>query len=349
MGFFSKFFGSNINNIITNDMGIDLGTANTLVYIKGQGIVVNEPSVVAIREDNNEILAVGQTARDMLGRTPENIIAIKPVKEGVISDFEATQAMMSYFIQKGSKGVVSPRIVICVPYGITKVEKKAIEEAAIQAGGREVYILEEPMAAAIGAGLNVNDPEGNLIVDIGGGTSEIAVISLGGVVVANSVRIAGDEFDTAIENFVRSEYNIVIGSRTAENIKLSIGSAYPSEQELEMVVSGRDILTGLPRTITIGSTEVREALREPINEVIETIRTTLEQTPPELASDIMDKGIVLTGGGSLLNGFDKRIEAETSLKVTIAENPLHCVAIGAGKSIENDKIFHSIVKMNSES
>ncbi|MBC2576085.1 rod shape-determining protein [Peptostreptococcus canis] len=349
MGFFSKFFGSNINNIITNDMGIDLGTANTLVYIKGQGIVVNEPSVVAIREDNNEILAVGQAARDMLGRTPENIIAIKPVKEGVISDFEATQAMMSYFIQKGSKGVVSPRIVICVPYGITKVEKKAIEEAAIQAGGREVYILEEPMAAAIGAGLNVNDPEGNLIVDIGGGTSEIAVISLGGVVVANSVRIAGDEFDTAIENFVRSEYNIVIGSRTAENIKLSIGSAYPSEQELEMVVSGRDILTGLPRTITIGSTEVREALREPINEVIETIRTTLEQTPPELASDIMDKGIVLTGGGSLLNGFDKRIEAETSLKVTIAENPLHCVAIGAGKSIENDKIFHSIVKMNSES
>lgn len=349
MGFFSKFFGSNINNIITNDMGIDLGTANTLVYIKGQGIVVDEPSVVAIREDNNEILAVGQAARDMLGRTPENIIAIKPVKEGVISDFEATQAMMSYFIQKGSKGVVSPRIVICVPCGITKVEKKAIEEAAIQAGGREVYILEEPMAAAIGAGLNVNDPEGNLIVDIGGGTSEIAVISLGGVVVANSVRIAGDEFDTAIENFVRSEYNIIIGSRTAENIKLSIGSAYPSEQELEMVVSGRDILTGLPRTITIGSTEVREALREPINEVIETIRTTLEQTPPELASDIMDKGIVLTGGGSLLNGFDKRIEAETSLKVTIAENPLNCVAIGAGKSIENDKIFHSIVKMNSES
>lgn len=349
MGFFSRFFKSNINNIITNDMGIDLGTANTLVYIKGQGIVVDEPSVVAIREDNNEILAVGQNARDMIGRTPENIIAIQPVKEGVINDFEATQAMMSYFIQKGSKGVVSPKIVICVPYGITKVERKAIEEAAIQAGGREVYILEEPMAAAIGAGLNVNDPEGNLIVDIGGGTSEIAVISLGGVVVANSVRIGGDEFDTAIENFVRRDYNIVVGSRTAENIKFAIGSAYPSDNEAEMTVSGRDILTGLPRTITIGSTEVREALREPINEIVETIRTTLEQTPPELASDLMEKGIFLTGGGSLLKGMDKLIESETSLHVTVAENPLQCVAIGAGKSIENEDIFHSIVKMNSES
>ena len=242
MGIFSKIFGSNINNIITNDMGIDLGTANTLVYIKGQGIVVDEPSVVAIRDDNNEILAVGQKARDMVGRTPENIIAIQPVKEGVIADFEATQAMMSYFIQKGSKGVVSPRIVICVPFGITKVEKKAIEEAAIQAGGREVFILEEPMAAAIGAGLNVNDPEGNMIVDIGGGTSEIAVISLGGVVVANSIRIGGDEFDVAIENFVRKDYNIIIGARTAENIKLAIGSAFPGDKEIEMTVSGRDIM-----------------------------------------------------------------------------------------------------------
>ncbi|MDY4127392.1 rod shape-determining protein [Peptostreptococcus porci] len=349
MGFFSKFFKSNINNIITNDMGIDLGTANTLVYIKGQGIVVDEPSVVAVREDNNEILAVGKNASEMVGRTPENIIAIQPVKEGVINDFEATQAMMSYFIQKGSKGVVSPRIVICVPCGITKVERKAIEEAAIQAGGREVYILDEPMAAAIGANLNVNDPEGNLIVDIGGGTSEIAVISLGGVVVANSARIGGDEFDNAIENYVRRSYNIIVGSRTCENIKLMIGSAFPGENEAEMKVSGRDILTGLPRTITIASTEVRDALREPLAEIIEAIRTTLEQTPPELASDVMEKGIFLTGGGSLLRGMDKLIEAETALKVTIVENPLQCVAIGAGRSIENEDIFNSIVKMNAES
>ena len=328
MGIFSKIFGSNINNIITNDMGIDLGTANTLVYIKGQGIVVDEPSVVAIRDDNNEILAVGQKARDMVGRTPENIIAIQPVK--------------------GSKGVVSPRIVICVPFGITKVEKKAIEEAAIQAGGREVFILEEPMAAAIGAGLNVNDPEGNMIVDIGGGTSEIAVISLGGVVVANSIRIGGDEFDVAIENFVRKDYNIIIGARTAENIKLAIGSAFPGDKEIEMTVSGRDIMSGLPRTITIGSTEVREALREPINEIVEAIRTTLEDTPPELASDIMEKGIFLTGGGSLLRGMDKLIQAETSLNVTVAAHPLQCVVIGAGKSIENTDIFNSIVMMNHE-
>lgn len=349
MGFLDKIFGSNINNIITNDMGIDLGTANTLVYIKGQGIVVDEPSVVAIREDNNEILAVGAKANEMIGRTPENIVAIKPISEGVISDFEATQAMVSYFIQKGSKGVVSPKIIIGVPYGITKVEKKAIEEAAIQAGGREVYILEEPMAAAIGADLNVNDPEGNMIVDIGGGTSEIAVISLGGIVVANSIRIGGDEFDESIINFIRAEYNIVIGPKTAENIKLAIGSAFPAELEREMKVSGRDVLTGLPRTITIGSTEIREAMREPISQVVDAIRTTLEQTPPELASDIMDKGIVLTGGGSLLRDFDKLIKSETDLNVKIAENPLECVVNGTGKAIENELIFDSIVKINAES
>ena len=349
MGFFDKIFGSNINNIITNDMGIDLGTANTLVYIKGKGIVVDEPSVVAIREDNNEILAVGERANEMVGRTPENIVAIKPISDGVISDFEATQAMISYFIQKGSKGVVSPRIIIGVPYGITKVERKAIEEAAIQAGGREVYIIEEPMAAAIGAGLNVNDPEGNLIVDIGGGTSEIAVISLGGIVVANSIRIGGAEFDEAIVNFVRMEYNIVIGRRTAEKIKLSIGSAYPDEVEKEMEVSGRDVLTGLPRTITIGSTEIREAIREPISQVIDAIRSTLEDTPPELASDIMEKGITLTGGGSLLKDLDKLIKSETELDVVLAENPIQCVVNGTGRAIENDAIFESIVKINAES
>lgn len=349
MGFFDKIFGSNINNIITNDMGIDLGTANTLVYIKGQGIVVDEPSVVAIREDNNEILAVGEKAYEMIGRTPENILAIKPISDGVISDFEATQAMISYFIQKGSKGVVSPKIIIGVPYGITKVEKKAIEEAAIQAGGREVYIIEEPMAAAIGADLNVNDPEGNMIVDIGGGTSEIAVISLGGIVVANSIRIGGCEFDESIINFVRSEYNVVIGPRTAEIIKLAIGSAYPSDLEHEMEVSGKDVLTGLPRTITIGSTEIREALREPISQVIDAIRSTLEDTPPELASDIMEKGIILTGGGSLLRDFDKLIKEETDLDVILAEDPIKCVVNGTGKAIENEMIFNSIVKINAES
>lgn len=348
MGFFSKFFSKNINNIIKNDLGIDLGTANTLVYIKGQGIVVNEPSVVAVREDTNEILAVGERANEMIGRTPENIVAISPIKEGVISDFEATQAMISYFVQKASKGVVSPRVIICVPYGITKVERKAIEEACIQAGAREVFLLEEPMAAAIGAGLNVNDPVGNMIVDIGGGTSEVAVISLGGVVVANSVRVAGDEFNTAIENFVRQNYNIIIGTRTSENIKLSIGSAFESDKEIEMMVNGRDILTGLPRTITIGSNEIREALRLPVSEVIETIKTTLEQTPPELASDIMEKGIFLTGGGSLLRGMDKLIKSETDLEVTIIENPLESVALGAGRALENDDIFQSVVVINSE-
>lgn len=349
MGFFDKFFKSNINTIMTNDMGIDLGTVNTLVYIKGQGIVVEEPSVVAVREDNSEILAVGQAARDMIGRTPENILAINPLKEGVITDFEATQAMLSYFIQKGSKGIVSPRIVICVPYGITKVERKAIEEAAIQAGGREIFILDEPMAAAIGVELNVNDPEGNMIVDIGGGTSEVAVVSLGGVVAANSVRVAGDEFDVFIENYIRREYNLIVGKRTAQKVKHSIGSAFPSQEELEMTVSGKDILTGLPKTITLGSTEVREALKLPIEEIIEAIKTTLEQTPPELASDIMEKGICLTGGGSLLKGLDLLIESETNLKVTLAENPLQSVVLGAGKSIENEDIFHSIVMMNSES
>lgn len=349
MGFFSNLFGKNINEIMTNDMGIDLGTSNTLVYIKGQGIVVNEPSVVCIKKDTNEILAVGEKASEMIGRTPVNIMAIRPIKEGVITDFEVTQAMVSYFIQKASKGVVSPRIIIGVPYGITKVEKKAIEEAAIQAGGREVYILEEPMAAAIGANLNVNDPDGNMVVDIGGGTSEIAVVSLGGIVVARSLRIGGDEFDKAIINFIRREYNVVVGEKTAEQIKLLIGSAYPSEVEKEMEVSGRDVLTGLPRIIIIGSTEIREALANPLVEVIEEIKTTLEMTKPELASDIKENGIYLTGGGSLLKDLDKLINSETDLKVTVANEPLNCVVSGIGMAVENKMIFDSIVKINAES
>lgn len=349
MGFFNEIFGKNINNIISNDMGIDLGTSNTLVYIKGQGIVVNEPSVVCIKKDSNEILAIGDKANEMIGRTPENIMAIRPIKEGVITDFEVTQAMVSYFIQKASKGVVSPRIIIGVPYGITKVEKKAIEEAAIQAGGREVYVLEEPMAAAIGANLNVNDPDGNMVVDIGGGTSEIAVVSLGGIVVARSIRIGGDEFDRSIINFIRREYNVVVGEKTAEKIKIMIGSAFPDEVEKEMEVSGRDVLTGLPRIITIGSTEIREALSVPLNEIIEEIKTTLEMTKPELASDIMANGIYITGGGSLLKNIDKLINSETDLKVTIADRPLECVVSGIGLAVENEMVFESIVKINAES
>lgn len=349
MGFFNEIFGKNINNIISNDMGIDLGTSNTLVYIKGQGIVVNEPSVVCIKKDSNEILAIGDKANEMIGRTPENIMAIRPIKEGVIIDFEVTQAMVSYFIQKASKGVVSPRIIIGVPYGITKVEKKAIEEAAIQAGGREVYVLEEPMAAAIGANLNVNDPDGNMVVDIGGGTSEIAVVSLGGIVVARSIRIGGDEFDRSIINFIRREYNVVVGEKTAENIKIMIGSVFPDEVEKEMEVSGRDVLTGLPRIITIGSTEIREALSVPLNEIIEEIKTTLEMTKPELASDIMANGIYITGGGSLLKNIDKLINSETDLKVTIADRPLECVVSGMGLAVENEMVFESIVKINAES
>ena len=346
-------FLDQVIGFFSSDMGIDLGTANTLVLVKDKGIIINEPSVVAVRREKygkQKILAVGHAAKEMVGKTPGDIEAIRPMRDGVIADFDMTERMIRYFIEKTHKrkSFLRPRIIISVPYGLTQVERKAVRESALSAGAREVFLIEEPMAAAIGAGLNVNDPEGNMIVDIGGGTSEIAVISLGGVVVANSIRIGGDEFDVAIENFVRKDYNIIIGARTAENIKLAIGSAFPGDKEIEMTVSGRDIMSGLPRTITIGSTEVREALREPINEIVEAIRTTLEDTPPELASDIMEKGIFLTGGGSLLRGMDKLIQAETSLNVSVAAQPLQCVVIGAGKSIENTDIFNSIVMMNHE-
>ena len=334
---------------MTKDMGIDLGTANTLVYIKGQGIVLREPSVVAVRDDSREVLAVGEEAKRMIGRTPGNIVAIRPMKDGVIADFDVTQSMIRYFIEKASdnKGVVSPRIAICVPFGVTEVEKRAIEDAARQAGANDAFLIEEPMAAAIGAGLRVEEPEGNMVVDIGGGTSEIAVISLGGIVAAKSIRIGGDEFDDAIIAYVKKEYNLMIGERTAENIKINIGSTYKDDQEKEMEIRGRDLISGLPKTITISSTEVREALKEPVNAIVDGIKSTLEKTPPELASDIMENGIMLTGGGALLRGFDKLIASETGMKVEIAEAPLDCVALGTGKTVEDEVIFEKVLMMNA--
>ena len=334
---------------MTKDMGIDLGTANTLVYIKGQGIVVREPSVVAIRDDSKEVLAVGEEAKKMIGRTPGNIVAIRPMKDGVIADFDVTQSMLSYFIQKAAakKGVVSPRIAICVPFGVTEVEKRAIEEAARAAGARDAYLIEEPMAAAIGAGLKVEEPEGNMVVDIGGGTTEIAIISLGGIVSAESVRIGGNKFDEAIVGYVKKEYNLMIGERTAEDIKISIGSTFKEDQESNMQIRGRDLISGLPKTVEISSTEVREALKEPISSIVDAIKSTLEKTPPELASDIMENGIMLTGGGALLRGLDKLIKQETGMPVTIAEGPLDCVALGTGKSVEDQEIFEKVLMMNN--
>ena len=334
---------------MTKDMGIDLGTANTLVYIKGQGIVVREPSVVAIRDDSKEVLAVGEEAKRMIGRTPGNIVAIRPMKDGVIADFDVTQSMLSYFIQKAAakKVVVSPRIAICVPFGVTEVEKRAIEEAARTAGAKDAFLIEEPMAAAIGAGLRIEEPEGNMVVDIGGGTSEIAIISLGGIVTAKSIRLGGDELDEAIVNYVKKEYSLMIGERTAEDVKIRIGSAYKEGEEMEMEIRGRDLISGLPKTMQISSSEVRDALRDPVNSIVDGIKSTLEKTPPELASDIMENGIMLTGGGALLKGLDKLVKEETGMPVKIAENPLDCVAIGTGKSVEDQEIFEKVLMMNN--
>ena len=334
---------------MTKDMGIDLGTANTLVYIKGQGIVVREPSVVAIRDDSKEVLAVGEEAKRMIGRTPGNIVAIRPMKDGVIADFDVTQSMLSYFIQKAAakKGVVSPRIAICVPFGVTEVEKRAIEEAARTAGAKDAFLIEEPMAAAIGAGLRIEEPEENMVVDIGGGTSEIAIISLGGIVTAKSIRLGGDELDEAIVNYVKKEYSLMIGERTAEDVKIRIGSAYKEGEEMEMEIRGRDLISGLPKTMQISSSEVRDALRDPVNSIVDGIKSTLEKTPPELASDIMENGIMLTGGGALLKGLDKLVKEETGMPVKIAENPLDCVAIGTGKSVEDQEIFEKVLMMNN--
>lgn len=323
-------------NIFSRDLGIDLGTANTLVHVRGKGIVIREPSVVAIRGDKKEVLAVGEEAKRMIGRTPGNIIAIRPMKEGVIADFDITQEMLKYFIRKSISRFLRfhPRVVVCVPSGVTEVEKRAVDEATRQAGAKEAYLVEEPMAAAIGAGLPVHEPTGSMVVDIGGGTSEVAIISLGGIVTSKSLRVGGNKLDDAIIYYIKKEYNLMIGERTAEEIKITVGSAFPKEQEQSMDIRGRDLVTGLPKTLKITSAEVMEALREPVNSIIESIKLTLEKTPPELAADIMDKGIMLTGGGALLDGLDSLVRQETGMPVRIADNPIDCVALGAGKVVE---------------
>ena len=327
----------------TKDMGIDLGTANTLVYVKGKGIVLREPSVVAINNITKKPLAVGTEAKQMIGRTPGNIVAIRPLKDGVIADFDVTQTMLKQFIEKitNKSAFTSPRIIVCFPSGVTEVERRAIDEATKSAGARDVVLMEEPMAAAIGAGLPVDEPTGSMIVDIGGGTTEVAVISLGGIVTSKSLRVAGDELDQSIINYIKKEYNLMIGERTAEQIKVQIGSAFASddEEELSMDIKGRDLITGLPKTINITEIQIRSALREPVISIIEAIKTTLEKTPPELASDIMDKGIMLAGGGALLRGLDTLINNETHMPVHIAESPLDCVALGAGKALDKFDII----------
>lgn len=335
MAFFSK------------DIGIDLGTANTIVYVKSKGIVIDEPSVVAINRRSGDVLAVGDAAKEMIGRTPGNIVAIRPMKDGVIADFDITQAMLKYFIKKVMTSVTfgKPRVVICVPSGVTEVEKRAIEEATLHAGAKEAFLIEEPMAAAIGASIRVEEPSGSMVVDIGGGTSEVAVISLGGIVTCKSLRIAGDELDEAIMHYIKKKYNLMIGDRTAESIKIAIGSAYPSFKEESMEIRGRDLISGLPKNVTVTSSEIMEALKEPVYAIVDAIKYTLEKTPPELASDIMDKGIMLTGGGALLKGLDRLIHDETGIGVTIAERPLECVAIGSGKVLEEIETLKKVLLM----
>lgn len=327
-----------IRSFFSNDIGIDLGTANTLVHVKGRGIVLCEPSVVAIRRESKDVLAVGEEAKRMLGRTPANIIAIRPMKDGVITDFDITEKMIRYFINKAQhkKPLIKPRVVIGVPCGITEVEKKAVIDSAEQAGAKpgDIYLIEEPMAAAIGAGIKIHEPTGNMIVDIGGGTTEVAVISLGGLVVSNSIRTAGDEMDEGVIRYVKKAYSLLIGERTAEDVKITIGSAYPSDKEESMQVKGRDAITGLPRTLTLSSEEIREALSNAVSQIVEVVISTLEETPPELASDIADKGIVMVGGGSLLKGLDKLISQETGLSVRRAEDPLRSVVMGTGKYLQ---------------
>ncbi len=322
--------------MLSMDIGIDLGTASILVYIKGKGIVLKEPSVVAFDRDTNEIKEIGEEARKMIGRTPGNIVAIRPLRQGVISDYAITEKMLKYFIKKamGKKTLRKPRISVCIPSGATEVEKKAVEDATYQAGAREVSIIEEPVAAAIGAGIDISKACGNMIVDIGGGTSDIAVISLGGTVVSTSVKVAGDDFDEAIVRFMRKKHNLLIGERTAEEIKINIGCAYPRPEMLTMDVRGRNLVTGLPKTMTITSDEMMEALKEPAMKIVESVHNVLERTPPELAADVYERGIVMTGGGSLLGGLDELIEEKTGINTMIAEEPMNVVAIGTGKFIE---------------
>jgi len=317
------------------DIGIDLGTASVLVYIKGQGIVLQEPSVVAIDKNTNSVLAVGEEARKMIGRTPSNIVAIRPLREGVISDYDVTEKMLKYFIQKScGKRVIKPRIAVCVPSKVTEVERRAVEDATRQAGARQVYIIEEPIAAAIGAGIDIARACGSMVVDIGGGTTDVAVISLGGTVVSASLKVAGDNFDEAISRYMRKKHNMLIGERTAEELKINVGTAYPRSQSVSIDIRGRNLITGLPKTINVTSEEMYEALQESVLSIIDAVHSVLEQTPPELASDISERGIVMTGGGSLLHGLDKRIAEKTGINTMIAEDAISCVAIGTGKYVE---------------
>jgi len=322
-------------------MAVDLGTANTLVYVRGRGIVLSEPSVVAIDQRTGDVHAVGIEAKRMLGRTPGDIQAIRPLKDGVIADFDVTEQMLRHFIQKVHQNRwAHPRVVVCVPSGVTGVEKRAVEEATYSAGARQAYLIEEPMAAAIGAGLPVSEPTGNMIVDIGGGTTEVAVISLGGIVVSQSIRVGGDELDDAIIEHVKREYKLMIGSQTAEEVKLEIGSAFELPEEVEAEIRGRDLVSGLPKTVVLSSAEVRSALEIPLTQIIDAVKQTLDRTPPELASDIMDRGIMLAGGGSLLQGIDERLRHETQMPAHLAESPLTCVAVGSGRSLEEFEAIH---------
>ncbi len=342
MGFFRKLTGFG-----GRDMAVDLGTANTLVYVRGRGIVLSEPSVVAVDSTTGEVHAVGVEAKRMLGRTPGSITAIRPLKDGVIADFEVTEEMLRHFIQRVHHNrFAHPRVVVCVPSGVTGVEKRAVEEACLSAGARQAYLIEEPMAAAIGAGLPVAEPTGSMVLDIGGGTSEVAVISLGGIVVSESIRVGGDEMDEAIVNHCKHEHKLLIGAQTAEDVKLEIGAATDLETELTAEIRGRDMVTGLPRTLVLTSSEVRTALEEPVSQIVSAVKDTLDRTPPELAGDIMDRGITLAGGGGLLRGMEKRIAAECQMPAQLTESPLTCVAVGSGRSLEEFEVIH---RMNRHS
>ena len=339
------FFMKNLFGSFSRDMGIDLGTANTLVHVKGKGIVLSEPSVVAIQRDTGEVLAVGEEAKQMIGRTPGNIVAIRPLKDGVIADFDVTQAMLKYFIRKAidTKSFIRPRVIVGVPSGVTEVEKRAVIDATIQAGAREAYLIEEPLAAAIGAGLPVHEPTGNMVVDIGGGTTEVAVISLGGIVTSRSIRVGGDEMDESIMQYIKRTYNLMIGERTAEAIKMTIGSAIVPTDDQSMDIRGRDLVSGLPKTLNIKASEVQRALSEPIASIVEAVKVTLERTPPELASDIMDRGIVMTGGGSLLTGLDQLLMRETGMPVHISEDALSCVCMGTGRALDSIELLKRVL------
>ncbi len=329
----------------TRDMGVDLGTANTLVYVRREGIVLREPSVVARRVDGGEVLAVGDEAKKMIGRTPGDIVATRPLRDGVIADFDTTASMLSYFIRRGLRGrsLMRPRVIVGIPSGVTEVEKRAVIDATLQAGAREAYLIEEPMAAAIGAGLPVSEPVGSMVVDVGGGTTEVAVIALGGIVTARSIRVAGDEMDEAIIQYARKAYNLLIGERTAEDIKIRIGSAYPQKEEQTIEVRGRDLVSGLPRTVRMTGTEIREAMAEPIAAIVEAVKMTLERTPPELAADIVDRGIIMAGGGSLLRGLDRLLGEETGMPVMLTDDPLSSVVLGTGKALEEIETLKKVL------